>query len=248
MRRLIQDLEELCQARTKVGAIARGALFEPQTERLRRLEDSGVIGEQTEEQAHQQQFQRMSGIAARLEQIVQVAHLLGRLDVDRVLRAYLLRAIAGDEAEVPHVLVQLVQPKLDVEIALQVVQPEPREVGNQDVPRQVAIGQRVEIVRGLREGAIEVLPLALVLDQQDALPEAVDPPGLQVFTRTCDVNLPLEHSDPFAIHAEDREEAIPKALRFGPLRALALPLAGEGQRPILDLVPGKWHVRLRRVR
>ena len=101
------------QLRAEVGAVGRGALFDPGAKRLRRLEDAGVVGEQAEQQAHQQHFQRVAFVAAGLERVVQLAHLLGGLDVDRVLRLDLLRLIAGDEAEMLDVLVQVGEPELD---------------------------------------------------------------------------------------------------------------------------------------
>ena len=54
----------------------------------------------------------MASIAGRPEQVVQPAHLLGRLDVDRILRLDFLRAIAGDEAEMPDIFVRVGEPEL----------------------------------------------------------------------------------------------------------------------------------------
>ena len=99
-------------------------------------------------------------------------------------------------------------PELDLGIGFQVVQTESGEVGDDDVARQVALRQSLEIVRGLVEGAIEVLICTLVLDQKHPLPERVNAPMPQFFG------------------GSDQ------------------PLAGEGERAALDLVPGKRHVRL----
>jgi len=155
----------LRQLRAEVGAVGRGALVQPGAECLRRLEDAGVVGEQAEQEAHQQQFQRMARVATRLEQVVEAAHLLGRLDVHRVLRLDLLRAIAGDEAEMLDPLVQVGELEFDFGIGFEVVQTETDEVGHDDIARQVALRQSFEVIRRLGEGAVEVLLGALVLDQ-----------------------------------------------------------------------------------
>ena len=137
---LVQHLEELGQLRTEIGAVLGGAVVQPQAEGTRGLENAGVVGNETEQHTHQQELERVAGVAARLEQIVQLTHLLGGLDVDGVLRLDLLRAVPGDEAEVAHLLVQFAQPELDRGIGFEVVEPEVREIGDEDIARQVALG------------------------------------------------------------------------------------------------------------
>jgi hypothetical protein len=61
---LVQDLKQLRQLRAEIGPILRGALVQPHPERLRRLEDPGVVGDKAEQHADQQQLQRMIGVAA----------------------------------------------------------------------------------------------------------------------------------------------------------------------------------------
>ena len=107
----------------------------------------------------------MAGISACLEQIVQPPHLLGRLDIHGVLRANLLNSIAGDEAEVPHLFVQVAQAELDDLVGIEIVEAKPCEIGNEDVARQIAVRQCVKVVGSLRKGPVEVLAFAFVLDQ-----------------------------------------------------------------------------------
>lgn len=134
-------------------------------------------------------------------------------------------------------------PELDLGIGFQVVQTESGEVGDDDVARQVALRQSLEIVRGLVEGAIEVLICTLVLDQKHPLPERVNAPMPQFFGGSDQLHLLFEDGDAAALDAKHAEEIVPEALRLRTLGCLAFPLAGEGERAALDLVPGKRHVR-----
>ena len=139
-----------------------------------RLEDAGVLGKQAKQQPHQQHFQLVPGVAVVLERIVQPAHALGGLDVDRVLLLEGAALVAGDEAEQAQVAVQVLERELLLRARLQVVQAEALEVRHQDVARQVAVLEPGEVVAGLAVGAVQVPAPRLVLDQQDALPQQVD--------------------------------------------------------------------------
>jgi hypothetical protein len=240
---LVQHLKELRQLRAEVRPVLGSAFLEPQAEGTRGLENAGVVGKEAKQHAHEQEFERVAGVAARLEQVVQLPHLFRGADVDEVLRLDLLRAVAGNEAEVAHLLVQFAQPELDRGIGFEVVEPEVSEIGDEDVARQVAVGQAVEIIGSLRERALQVLARALVLDQQHALPERIDAAMLELAAGAGDFHLLLEDRDPPPVDAEDVEEAVPEALSLGAFRPLALPLAGEPERAVLDLVPGRGHGR-----
>lgn len=220
----IEHLEKLRQLRPKVAAIGRGALVEPDAETAGGLKDAGVLGEQTEQQAYQQHFQRMACVTAGLEPVVQAAHALGGLDVDRVLRRDDLGAVTGDEAEMLDVLVQVGELERGLGIVFQIVEPEALEVGHEDVARQIALKDAVEIIRGLRKGAIKVGATALVLDQQHAFPEGVDAAVLEFLARARHGDLLLENGDALAPDAEHGEKIIPEALRLGALGCLVCPL------------------------
>ena len=63
----------------------------------------------------------MPRVAARLEQIVELPHLLRGTDVDGVLRLDFLRAVAGDESEMFDLVVKLRELEFDRRIVFEVV-------------------------------------------------------------------------------------------------------------------------------
>lgn len=79
--------------------------------------------------------------------------------------------LAGDEAEALDVFVQVLQREFGMRCGFDVVEPEPREVRNEDAARQIAVGDAGEIIEGLDERAVEILAARLVLDDQLAFPE-----------------------------------------------------------------------------
>jgi hypothetical protein len=117
------------------------------------------------------------------------------------------------------------------------------EVRDQDVARQIALGQSVEIVRSLRERAFQIFAGALVLDQEHAFPERVDASAFELAAGAGDFDLFFEDRDASRIDAEDIEETVPEALCLRALQALTLPLAGKSEGTVFDLVPGKGHWR-----
>lgn len=88
---------------------------------------------------------------------MQPPHLLGGLDVHRVLRLDFLRRVAGDEAEALDVLVQVLQLEFRMRSRVQVVEPELRKVRDQNVFREVPVGNPGKVVEGLHESAVEIL-------------------------------------------------------------------------------------------
>ena len=119
--------------RAEVRPVLGSAFVQPQAEGTCGLEDAGVVGEKAEKCADKEEFERVAAVAARLEQIVQLPHLFRGADIDGVLRLDLLRAVAGDEAEVPNLLMQFAEPELDRGIGFEVMEPQPGEVRDQDV-------------------------------------------------------------------------------------------------------------------
>ncbi len=96
---------------------------------------------------------------------------------------------------------------------------------------------KANVAHALGVGFVEVLPGALVLDEELAGPEEVDeaPVSAEIFHRL------LEGGDGAAAHAKDVEEFIPKGLSLRFLGAFSLPFAGEFGSAVFDLVPGKRH-------
>ena len=50
--RRVQDLEDLRDAPSEVGTVFAGAMFDQVGERIARLEDTGVVGEQAKHEPH----------------------------------------------------------------------------------------------------------------------------------------------------------------------------------------------------
>ena len=239
----VEHLEKQGQLRAEVGTVLCGALVEPDPETAGGLEDAGVLSEQTEQQAHQQDFQRMAFVAAGAEPVVQLAHALGGLDVDRVLWRDDLGTVARDEGKMLDTLVQVGELEFGLATVFQIVEPKALEVGHQDVARQVALGDAVEVVRGLREGAVEVGAAAFVLDQQHAFPEGIDAAVLELFARPRHGDLLLEYGDALALDAEHGEKIVPEALCFGAFGFFVNPPFREFVGAAADFVPGKRHGR-----
>ena len=145
--------------------------------------------------------------------------------------------IAGDEAEQPDVLMQFRQGKFVGLVLIQIVEPEPGEVGDQHVARQVALLQPRKIVQRLPERPIQILAARLVLDQQHAFPQQINETARAVglFDRS------LERRHPPPSHPENGEEAIPEAFGLGILGCCVVPIAGKGQGAVFNFVPGQGH-------
>ena len=153
----VEHLKELGQARAEVGRVGGGAFFNEGTEGLRGLKDAGVVGEQAEQHAHQQNFERVAFIAAGAQGVVQLAHALCGLDVDRVLRLDFLRLVARDETEKANVLVQVFEREFKRLTRFKPVHAKAAEVADDDDLRKVALGQAGKVVQRLLKGAVQVL-------------------------------------------------------------------------------------------
>ena len=68
------------------------------------LEDAGVVGEQAEQQPHQEHFELLARVVVPLQCVVKLADRDNRLLVDRVGFAYVLRAVSGNERKTVDVL------------------------------------------------------------------------------------------------------------------------------------------------
>ena len=234
----VEHLEQLRQARAGVAAVGRGALFDEGAKALRG-EDGRVVGEQAEQQAHQQHFERVAGVAAFLQRVVQAAHALGGLHVHRVLRLDLLRLVAGDEAEPAHMPVQVLQGEADFAARVEVDDAEILEVAHDKGVRQVALGNAGEVAHGLVEGGFERTAGGLLLDQHLAGPEQVD----IAFLATVLVDRVLEAGHAPVGDAEDVEEVDPERDGLLLLVGSIGPLAAEGHGAGFDFVPGQGHGR-----
>ena len=82
----------------EVGAVLGGAIQQVEPERFR-FEDAGVFGEEAKEDADQEAFEPMPGVAAGLKRVVEAAHDFDGLNVDGVLLLEFVLLVAGDECE-----------------------------------------------------------------------------------------------------------------------------------------------------
>ncbi|OQC25796.1 MAG: hypothetical protein BWX70_02419 [Verrucomicrobia bacterium ADurb.Bin070] len=218
------------------------------------VEDAGVLGEETEEDAHQEAFQRVATVAARRHGVVKPAHHLRSFYIDRIFLAERADLVAGDETEQPHVAVEIAHPDLDAlnvqpaeerQVArllrLQIVKRETVEVGDDHIARDLVVAtlgrQRLQILERLRLGAVQALAAALVLDQQTPLPEQVNEPVLPAQP----ADWLLEGGDAAARNAEHVEESVPERFGLRLLAGLSGPFPRETHGPLLDLIPPQLH-------
>lgn len=205
-------------------------------------------------------FQLVSGAArgvgavfTGLQRVVQVAHEAGGFFVGGILGVELVLLVARDEEEVPDVLVEIGERKLEagrkalekrcvrVLLGFEVVNGDAFEVGDDEVTRDFlvapAVHERADVFHPLRVGFAEVFARALVFGEERLGPEEVNeaPVAGEFFHRL------LVAGDVAALLTEDVKEGVPKRFRLGFLARLVLPFLGEGDGAVFDFVPGKRH-------
>ncbi len=126
-------------------------------------------------------------------------------------------------------------------VLFQIVQRDAGEIGNDHVLRDFVAAafarQILDVVHRLGVGLAEVFAAALVLGEQDRLPEEVDEAvvAAEVLDRF------LEAGHVAAGEAEDLEELVPERLRLGVLARFGGPFAGKREGAAADFVPGNGH-------
>lgn len=214
LRRRVQYLEEFIQPRGQVRAILAGAGADEVLERISRHEDACVVSEQAEQQADKVNLQLVPLVPYRKQFVVQFAQSLGGIDVYRVLLAEGTSLVSGNEAESGDVLGQLLHREFELGVGLQIVQTKARKVGNDDVSRQLFVGQPWEVVDSLIVGNGQVFSTRLMLGEHHTWPEEVDVPVLSAGL----VHQLLELGNSPAWYPEHVEECIPEALGLGIFR------------------------------
>ena len=127
-------------------------------------------------------------------------------------------------------------------LRLQVVQGNPREIGNDDVAGDFVAagrvaGQIADVLESLGFGLAQVFAERFVLDEQDARPEKINAPVVAGnFLHRL-----FKTGDDAAFDAEDLEEFVPEGLFFGALAFDAGPFAGKLDRVVADFVPTDRH-------
>ena len=159
---LVERLEQLGEQRAGIAAVFFRARFEQIEKAVLRRKQARVVGEQAEQDAHEKDLQRVSGVAVALQGIVQFAEPLHGADIGLGLDAERDLLITGDEAEQLNMLGKIGEREFLVGLLVDVVQTNAPEVGHHDIARQVVVGEPSEIIRSLRERRIEIGAGALV--------------------------------------------------------------------------------------
>ena len=105
--------KQLAQPGAHVAPVFLRSVTDNGFQESRELENAGVVGEQAEQQTHQQPLQVVAVIAGRLEGVVELAPSVPRPDVDRVLVPEGALLNTEDEAESFDVRGQLGECELD---------------------------------------------------------------------------------------------------------------------------------------
>jgi hypothetical protein len=108
VRRRVEHVEEGVELGAEVGTVLAGAVLKEKFE-LSSLEDARIVGEKTEEQAHEEAFERGGGIIGPRHDVVKPGHDAGGLEVEFVLFAETVGLLADEEGEVLDVGVEVAQ-------------------------------------------------------------------------------------------------------------------------------------------
>ena len=103
------------------------------------LENAGVVGKQAEQQPDKINFEVVALVPDGLELVMEFAHALGGLDVNRVLLLVGRGYIPGDKAEKPDVFIKILDGEFVLPPFIKVIEAKAGEVGNDDVAGRVPI-------------------------------------------------------------------------------------------------------------
>ena len=170
-------MEYVIEPYAKVGAVRARVVLDQEGEGIA-VEEARILGEQAEEDAHQEAFEVVTRVAAVLEHVMQFAKQFDGPDVDRVFDIELMLLVAGNEGEAIDAAIEFIERELGGLILFQIVQREAREIADDHVARDFVVAafvfQRLNVIECLGLGFFQRFAPALVLDQEDALPEAID--------------------------------------------------------------------------
>ena len=206
---------------------------------VRLLEGRGIeagVSEQAEEKPDEILFERMPRVAYGLHRVVEARHLLGGLAVHGVLLADCAAGVRADHvAEERHVPAQVLEGEFrEGAVVGEVVEADTGEITHHDCAGCLRrVGQRAHIIHRLLKGCVEVLAARLHLDEDLALPEAVD----VALRAVRELDAVLKRGDGDGIHAEHGEELLEEALRLALLVVCVLPAFRERRRRLSYFVP-----------
>jgi hypothetical protein len=175
---------------SQIRAIGSGAVFDEKMKGFA-VENAGVFGEEAKENADEKAFEVVAGVAAGFEGVVKVAENLSGFDVDRVFFLERVLLVAGNEGEGVNVAMKISERKFNgrappfVEerqvalfLRLKVVQRDAREIGDDDVARElggwICAGEVLDLIKRLRFCFTEVFAKTFVFDQQHAAPKHIN--------------------------------------------------------------------------
>jgi len=170
---------------------------------------------------------------------MKLSHQRRSLDVDRVLVTKRSLLDAHDESKLQDVLREISQPDRFVPAFIQVVELERLEITQQKVPRQLCVLEPGKILQSLGLGRNEAPARALLLDQEQTLPEEINESAL--FAKQPDGFFEAGYAtDRYAEHVK---EVLVEELRLALFVPMSGPFVGKTRSTRSNLIPGKSHVR-----
>jgi len=151
----IEHLEEFAEAGSEIAAVDVGAVAEIVLEGAA-FEDAGVIGEHAEDQADEEDFKIVAGVAIGFEAVVEQGHALGGLAVDGVFLGEVDAFFVDQEAEGADVIGEIGEGEFDGLAGGEVVDAKSGEIGDDDGLREVVIGHGEDVFVGLLGGVVEI--------------------------------------------------------------------------------------------
>jgi len=248
----VEDAEELFEADTEIGAVGGRPVANEKLEGFLR-KDAIVLSKEAEEDADEEAFEFVAGVAAGFERVVEVAHQLRGFEVGGVFGIELVLGVAGNEGEVADVLVEVGQRKLNgrrealeqrgvgVLFRFEIVQGDAGEIGDDQPTGNLAVAAGVleaaDVGQALRMRLAEIGAGRFVFDEQLAGPEQVNKASVagEFLDRF------LEGGHGAAADAEDVEELVPEGLVFGGFAGFGLPILAKGDGAVANLVPRQRH-------
>jgi hypothetical protein len=183
----------------------------------------------------------VAAIARLVERVVQRANDFGSENVDRILVAENPPLLAGDEAEVLHMIGQILKPEAHrpVRRDVEIVKLEILKIRQENIARQLVLLEARKIIERLPSRGRQAAPRRFLLDEKLALPEKIEIAALFL----GQVHAMLEACDAPPGDAVQFKKLVVKSLRLAPLVLGAVPILGEFRRAGLDVVPVEAHGR-----
>jgi hypothetical protein len=167
------------------------------------------------QKADQETFELVAAIARLVERVVQRAHDFGSENVYRILIAENPPFLAGDEAEILHMIGQIFKPEAHrpVRRDVEIVKLEILKIGQENIPRQLVLFETRKVIERLPSRGRQAAPRRFLLDEELALPEKIEIAALFI----GQVHAMLETCDPPPGAAEQIEKLVVESLRLAPL-------------------------------